>query len=192
MSKGNYLSAILRSPKTVFSTKDIALLWHEPATTATQVRLNYFVKKGDLFRIRKGLYARDKNYSRLELATRILTPAYVSFETVLVKEGLIFQYYQPIFVASYLTREITVDKQVYSFRKIKNEVLVNPTGIKFIQETAIALKERALLDTLYIKTQYHFDNLRSLDWALVFEILPIYQNQSLAKRITALYQKSGQ
>ncbi len=192
MTKGNYLSAILRSPKTVFSTKDIALLWHEPATTATQVRLNYFVKKGDLYHIRKGLYARDKNYSRLELATRMLTPSYVSFETVLVKEGLIFQYYQPIFVASYATRVLTVDQQVYSFRKIKNEVLVNPTGIEFIQETAIAMKERALLDILYIKTQYHFDNLQALDWALVFEILPIYQNQSLVKRVTALYQKSEQ
>ncbi len=191
MSKGNYLSALLRSPKTVFSTKDIALLWHEPATTATQVRLNYFVKKGDLYHIRKGLYARDENYSRLELATRIFTPAYVSFETVLVKEGLIFQYYQDIFVASYVSRKIMIDQQVYFFRKIKNEVLVNPSGIEFIQETSIASKERAFLDTLYSKTQYHFDNLRSLDWKLVFELLPIYQNQSMVRRVNAFYQNKG-
>lgn len=64
MHKGNYLSVILRSNKTVFSTKDIALLWRESNTTAARVRLYYFVEKGDLYRIRKGLYAKSKNYNK--------------------------------------------------------------------------------------------------------------------------------
>ena len=98
MHKGNYLTSILRSNKTVFSSKDIALLWHAPVTSATRVRLYYYVKKGDLYRIRKGLYAKSKDYNRLELATRIYTPSYVSFETVLAREGLVFQYYEKIFV----------------------------------------------------------------------------------------------
>jgi predicted transcriptional regulator of viral defense system len=186
MPKGNYLSAILRSNKTVFSSKDIALLWNEPSTAATRVRLNYYVKKGDLYRIRKGLYAKDRNYNKLELATRIFTPSYVSFETVLAKEGLIFQYYNQIFVASYLIREITVDQQTYAYRKIKTAVLINTIGVENVNETSIATKERAFLDTLYANADYQFDNLRSLNWEKVVEILPIYKNQRMAIKVTGL------
>jgi predicted transcriptional regulator of viral defense system len=190
MSKGNYLPALLRSPKTVFSTKDIALLWQENSSGGSRVRLNYFVKKGDLYRIRKGLYSKNENYNKLELATRILTPSYVSFETVLVKEGLIFQYYEPIFVASYANREITVDGQIYSFRKMKMKALINSLGVDQVEETSIASKERAMLDILYFNADYHFDNLRSINWEKVFEILPIYNNQKLIKRVNRIYKIS--
>jgi len=189
MTKGNYLTTILRSPKTVFTFKDIVLLWHEASTTAARVRLNYFVKKGELYRIRKGLYAKNEAYNKLELATRILIPSYVSFETVLSKEGLIFQYYEPILVASYDTRKITIGQQVYSFRKIKNEVLINSAGVEHVQETSIATKERAFLDMLYVNGSYHFDNTRPLNWDTVFELLPIYRNQEMVKRVNRIFNR---
>src|SRR5512142_2058641 len=103
MAKGDYLATLLRSPKSVFTYNDILLLWEEPGSGAARVRLTKYVKSGKLYRIRKGLYAKDKNYDRLELATRIFTPSYVSFETVLAREGLVFQFYNAIFAASYLT-----------------------------------------------------------------------------------------
>ena len=187
MTKGDYLSSILRSDKTIFPLEDIALLWHETLTNASRVRLNYFVKKGALVHLRKGLYSKDQNYDHLELATRILTPSYVSFETVLAKEGLIFQYYQPIFVASYVTREIIIRQQSFSFRKIKNDILINSAGIRHIDHTSIASPERAFLDMLYVNPDYHFDNLRSLNWDLVFEILPVYHNHRLSKQATSLH-----
>lgn len=186
MNKGNYLTTLLRSRKTVFSLKDIALLWHETSTNATSVRLNYYVNKGELYRIRKGLYAKDKNYNRYELATRILTPAYVSFEIILVNAGVIFQFYEPIFLASYTTRKIFVDQQYYHFQKIKNEVLLNGIGIKHENETSFATKERALLDTLYLNKNYYFDNLDAINWDFVFEILPIYENKRLTKKVPFL------
>jgi hypothetical protein len=192
MQKGNYLAAILRSNKTVFSSKDIALLWQESNTTATRVRLHYYINKGDLYPIRKGLYAKNKNYNKLELATRILTPAYVSFETVLAREGLVFQYYDQIFIASYVTREINIDEQAYSFRRIKNNILTDSNGIEHVNETSIATKERAFLDMLYVNTDYHFDNLRSLNWEKVFDILPIYNNQRMTKKANGFYKKGNQ
>jgi hypothetical protein len=188
MHKGNYLSTILRSPKTVFSYGDIAMLWGEPGSEAARVRLNYYVKQGNLYRIRRGLYAKDKIYNKLELATRIFTPAYVSFETVLSKEGVIFQFYSQIFVASYLTREITIDDQLYSFRKIRNLLLMNSIGVELKDESSLAAKERAFLDTLYLNTDYHFDNLDGVDWEKVFEILPIYGNKRMDKKVKELYQ----
>lgn len=190
MNKGDYLSVILRSKKTVLSLKDLALLWHESNTTATRVRLHYYIEKGDLYRIRGGLYAKDRNYSKLELATRVLTPAYVSFETVLAKEGLIFQYYESIYIASYTAREMIIDQQVYIFRQIKAKLLMDATGIEHVAETSIATRERAFLDTLYANADYHFDNLRSLNWDKVFEILPIYDNQRMAKKVNRFYKSS--
>jgi hypothetical protein len=46
MSKGDYLTVILRSPKTIFTSKDIALLWGEQSSNSARVRLNYHAKKG--------------------------------------------------------------------------------------------------------------------------------------------------
>lgn len=190
MRKGEYLAAILKSNKTVFTFKDIALLWGETASPATRVRINYYVRKGELIKLRRGIYAKSENYNRFELATRIFTPAYVSFETVLAKEGLIFQLYEKIFVASYVTREITINRQVYAFRRLKTSVLTNPLGVEHREETSIAVKERSFLDTLYVNADYHFDNLSGVDWEKVFEILPMYANKRMEKRVNRLHQET--
>lgn len=187
MKKGVYITTLLRSKKTVFTYKDLALLWGEQNTNAARVRMNYYVRIGALYRIRQGLYTKDKNYNRLELATRIFTPAYVSFETVLAEAGIIFQYYSPIFIASYLTREIAIDNQTYTYRRIKNTILTDTTGVENKDEFSKATKERAFLDTLYINTDYHFDNLGSLDWDKIFEILPIYDNKRMTKKVKAVF-----
>lgn len=187
MNKGDYLTAILHSPKTVFTFKDIALLWGEQSSNSARVRLNYYVRNGDLNRIRRGLYTKNKDYNKIELATRIVSPSYVSFETVLAKEGVIFQFYNQIFIASYLTREIVIDEQTYSFKQIKKQIIINPIGIEHKDESSVATKERAFLDTLYINTDYHFDNLDSLDWDKILEILPIYQNKSMTKKVKKIH-----
>lgn len=189
MQKGQYLEAILRSPKTVFTFEDVALLWGEPSTQAVRVRLSYYVSRGKLRRIRRGLYAKDKNYNKLECATRIYTPSYVSFETILAREGLVFQFHTQISVASYLTRDIEVDGQVYSFKKIKTPILTNPAGVENKNESSFAAIERAFLDTLYIHGDYHFDNLNGLDWNKVFEILPIYGNQRMDRQVGRLHKQ---
>ncbi len=190
MQKGDYLQSILRSNKTVLTLKDIALLWQDPDTDAGRVRLNYYVRKGDLYRIRRGLYAKSKEYNKLELATRVFTPSYVSFETVLAKEGLIFQYQSQITVAAYLTRDVIIGEQVYAYKKLKETVLTNSMGIEHNDETSIATKERAFLDTLYINTDFHFDNLGSLDWEKIGKMLPIYENKRMTKIVTQLVKST--
>lgn len=190
MQKGGYLQSILRSSKTVLTLKDIALLWQDAETDAARVRLNYYVKKGDLYRIRRGLYAKSKKYNKLELATRVCTPSYVSFETILAKEGLIFQYQTQITIASYLTRELIIDEQMYIYKKLKDTILTNSMGIEHADGTSVASKERAFLDTLYINTDFHFDNLRALDWGTVMAILPIYENQRMTKKVYQLFEQS--
>jgi len=189
MQKGDYLTSILRSNKTVFTIKDIALLWHESSLNAMRVRLNYYVRNGDLYRIRKNFYAQSKEYRMLELANRIFTPSYISFETVLAREGLIFQFQTDITIASYLSRTITIEGQTYVYRKVKNLVLMNSDGLFTTDEATIAGKERAFLDTLYSSPSFHFDNLRSLNWQTVFALLPLYQNKRMNKNVESLYKE---
>jgi len=187
MEKASILK-ILRSQASVFSFKDILLSNHDVNPLLLKRRLNYYVKKGELYHIRRGLYAKDKNYDRLELATRVFTPSYVSFETVLREAGVIFQYYSTIFVATYQTKEIACDGQAYSFRKIKDTILTNSAGIEKRGFYFIASKERAFLDMLYLNKNYHFDNLSPLDFKKVLALLPIYNNKRMAKEVPTYFK----
>lgn len=182
-AKGDYLDILLRSPQTVFSSKDAALLWTESRIGRAAMRMGKYAKAGKLVRIKRGIYAKDKNYDRFELATRIYTPSYISFETVLARAGISFQFYGNIFVASYVTREIKADDQRISFIKMKNYVLSDATGIDHPNGVATATKERAFLDRVYVSKDYHFDNLNVLDWDKVFQILPIYNNKKMEKTV---------
>lgn len=187
-TKGAYLETLLRSPKTVFTVKDIAMLWGESAENAIRVRLSKYVKLGKLIRVHRGVYAKDENYNRFELATRIYTPSYISFETVLTRAGVNFQYYGNIFVASYVSRELVIDEQKISFVRMKADVLSNTLGIDHSEEYSIAMKERAFLDRVFASQDYHFDHLDVLDWDKVVEILPIYNNKRMEKKVKEYFE----
>lgn len=189
LKKGEYLDALLRSSNTIFSTKDVALLWGEEKGSTVSGRLNKYVRAGKLIRVHRGLYAKDRNYDKFELATKIYTPSYISFETVLAKAGVIFQFYGQTLVASYLTREVTVDDKKYSYKRVKDSILTNRTGIEAKNNYHIASPERAFLDVVYSNREYHFDNLSSLIWERIFEFLPIYKNKSMERRVRK-YHKS--
>jgi predicted transcriptional regulator of viral defense system len=183
LKKGEYLDVLLRSKKTIFSTKDVALLWGEKSETAARVRLSYYAKAGKLIRVHRGLYAKDKNYDKFELATKIYTPSYISFETVLAKAGVIFQFYGQIFVASYVKRDVIANSQTYSYKRIRDSILTDHAGIEAKENYHIASPERAFLDVVYSAKEYHFDNLSPLNWEKVFEILSIYKNKNMEKRV---------
>jgi len=187
-TKGQYIEVLLRSHKTVFSTKDISLLWGEKGEAHVRVRLSNYVRRGKLIRVRRSIYAKDKDYNRFELATRIYTPSYISFETVLTRAGINFQYYGNIFVASYVTRNIEANSQKISFIRMKDYVLSNTAGIDHTDNISIATKERAFLDRIYISKDYYFDNLNGLDWDKVFEILPIYHNKRMETKVTTYFE----
>jgi len=187
MEKTNILS-ILRSKASVFTFKEILLASTEAKPLLLKRRLNYYVKKGELYHIRRGLYAKDKNYDRLELANKIFTPSYVSFETILVEAGVVFQHYSTIFVATYQTKEIVCDGQTYSFKKIKDTILTNNMGIEKRGFYSVASKERAFLDTLYLNKDYHFDNLSPLDFNKILALLPIYNNKRMIKKVHAYFK----
>jgi len=187
MKKANILD-ILRSKSSVLTFKEILIASGEKEPNLLKRRLNYYIQKGELLSIRRGLYAKDKNYDRLELATKIYTPSYVSFETILFEAGIIFQHYAKIFVATYQTKEIECDNQVYSFRKIKDVILTNTAGIENRGNYFAASKERAFLDVLYLNKDYYFDNLSPLDVSKIKLLLPLYNNKRMVQRVDSYFK----
>ncbi|MDD4123123.1 MAG: hypothetical protein PHO23_02795 [Candidatus Pacebacteria bacterium] len=127
------------------------------------MRLSSYVKKGRLVNVYRGFYAKDNDYNVLELANKIYTPSYVSFETVLTREGVNFQYYSTIFLASYITRSICIKNQNIQYIRIKDYVLTNKKGVNINDIVSIANKERAFLDRLYVSKNYWFDVLDGLN-----------------------------
>ena len=152
---------------------------------ALRQKIHYYNKQGDLYHLRRGLYAKSSkpHYNLYEVAIRLYTPSYISFETVLYHEGIICQHYSQIFVASYQSKTVVIDEQEYTYKKLKPIVLTAADGVIIKKNYSIASAERAFLDTLYIYTDYYFDNLSSLNWEIVFKLVHLYRNNSLAKRV---------
>lgn len=179
----------MRAKNTVFTLRDVALLWGESDANLIKKKMYRYLKSGKIYSIRRGIYAKDKNYNKLELATKIYTPSYISFETVLAKAGVVFQFYGQIFLASYLTREIRCNDQIYSYKKIKDTILTHDAGVEREETYFIASPERAFLDVLYLNKDYHFDNLFNLNWDKVFQILSIYEdNKRMGRKVKEYYQ----
>ena len=177
------LKNILRLPQTVISMRELLLLWGNRSTSTLYSRINYYVKKGYLTQIRRGLYTKNKTYDPLEVASKLMTPSYISFETVLVRAGIVFQYYDSIFSASYRTRTLICDRQAYAYKRLKYSLLTNTQGIDVKDAYSIATPERAFLDTVYLNKSYYFDNLAALDWKKVYQLLTLYENKRMEKSI---------
>lgn len=190
ITENDGILTLYQSKNTVFTAKEVALLWRETNSDRLKRRLNYYVKSGKLYHLRRGVYAKSLNYNHYELSNKIYAPSYVSLETVLKNEGIIFQHYASVFAASYLTREIAVDDRAYVYRRLKENILVNQSGVKCEGNFFFATKERAFLDTLYLNKDYHFDNLTPLDWKVCFELAPIYESHTLPLRVEKLFKES--
>jgi len=167
------------------------MLTGETSFSSLNMKLNYYVRTGRLQNPRKGIYCKSE-YNPQELACRVFTPAYISLEYVLRKAGVIFQYDSRLTVVSYLSREIEIDNQIFSFRKMKNEILLSSQGIEQRGNTVtIATPERAFLDMLYLNGAMYFDNLNPLKIELIKQILPVYQSQILTKRVQNYFKHDG-
>jgi predicted transcriptional regulator of viral defense system len=189
MATDNLIAKLYESPKTILTTKDIALIWEETNTVNLTSKIKYYAKEGSLIRLTRGVFAKNKEYEVKELATSLYTPSYISFETVLREAGIIFQHHDSIFVAGPYPIVKKIGDKTITFRKLKESVLFNSTGVKNEKNYSIATPERAFLDTIYLSPKFYFDNLRSINWELCFELAKIYDNKQLIKRVTQ-YQKN--
>lgn len=186
----NLVAKFYQSQKTVLTNKDLALIWGETSANNLKAKIAYYVKQGTLIKLTRGVYAKDQNYNTKELATSIYSPSYISFETVLREAGIIFQHYDTIFVSAPWSFSKKIDKYSITFRKLKETILFNPAGIKNENHSSIATPERAFLDMIYLFPNYYFDNLKGINWEICNELVKIYNNKSLVKRLSKYKKKS--
>lgn len=154
---------IFKTSQSVFDLRDLAFLLWENNYNNLKSKVAYYVKKWYLLRVRKWIFAKEK-FSVYELACKIYTPSYISFETVLQKEWAIYQYDETIYLASYLSRniEISVNWKVIKicYRKLKDEILYNSEWVLKKDFYSVATLKRAASDIKYLKRDFYFDNLK--------------------------------
>lgn len=189
MHKIDILNTIYKTNQNIFSLKELSLMFPSIKYVNLKRRLNNLVKKNKILSPTRGIYTKD-NYSVAELALKLYSPSYLSLETVLVKEGVIFQEYNSTYVISYKNRVIKINGHNIIYKRLRSEILLNNLGVEKKDNYAIATKERAFTDSVHLYGNYHFDNLSTLNWNLVLELSSIYKNKKTKKRITDYYKLS--
>ncbi len=106
-------------------------------------------------------------------------------ETVLRMNGVIFQYDNTITLVSYQTKTIYAStEEVFVFRKIANSILMRKEGKIITPKYTIATLERAFLDLCYVDKWRTYENITPLDKKKVIDLLPLYSNSALTKRVS--------
>ena len=181
------IGILYSSRKTVFTTQEVRLLTQGviPASSLPG-RLSHLVLSGDLLRLRYGIYALPR-YEIFEFANKIQIPSYISMETVLRMHGIIFQYDNAITLASYQPKLIFAPSEnVFIFRKLSNSILINKKGKVINPNYTIASLERAFLDLCYVDKWRTYENISPIDKDKVLDLLPIYDNKALTKRVSTI------
>jgi len=173
------ITSLLKTKKTVFKIDDFyQILWLENKFSLR----NLITRRNKKWLLKNVFYWVWclPNYNKYELANILQRPSYISLETVLYQEWVIFQNYSSTISSVWLkTRDIKLWDITYSYKTIKKETFYDQLWIVYKDNYAIATVERALCDMLYLNPSYYFDNLRSINWEKVFEIAKIYNNKRL-------------
>ena len=185
--KNKLLIDLYKKPQSVFTLKDVSLLFPEIPYNNLKERMSYFAKSGSIRKLSRGVYAKDQ-FDVLELANKLYVPSYISLETVLRKAGITFQHYESIFAISYVSRTVEVVGKQIVYRRMKKDILLNKQGIEEQGNVVIASPERAFLDAVFLYKNYYFDNLDPLNWDKIMELKDLYKNRAFSKLIKEYYR----
>lgn len=184
-----YIQKLALSKKTVFSVDDLRLLWGVENSAYLKTVIFRLVKRKVLIRIIRGLYGLDQEYNRFELANKIKIPSYVSLETVLSEENIIFRPREKT-ITSVSTNTISkqVENREYRYQKIADRIFLNPKGIIYKNTIVLATPERALCDQVYLFSGYRVDNIRPLDKEKLIDMARMY-NKRVLREIKKIIHK---
>jgi len=176
IKKQDKLNLLLKSPKSLFHTQDLFLLWNIENRNTLHTTIKRYVKKGVLIRIQKGLYSKKSlnEINPVELGMAFLHSfSYLSTESILSQAGVISQDISYITLISNQSKKFKIKNHFYISRQMKDVFLFNETGI--IEKDGIkqATIERAVADILYFSPKYHFDVPKLIDWDKIKEIQKI-------------------
>lgn len=164
-------------------------------------KISLEAKKGNLTRIKRGLYSDNLFVDAPVISNVCHGPSYLSFEFALSYYGLIPEHVSTYTSACFLKKDRVVyfsQGIAFEYRNIPSQVF--PYGICYEKNEdgisyKIASKEKALCDTLYSMYPLRsikdlkvllFDNLRidldefqKLDFGFILELAPLYHSNTL-------------
>ncbi|MBI2415805.1 MAG: hypothetical protein HYV33_04035 [Candidatus Kerfeldbacteria bacterium] len=185
--KQNTIKSLYTSHQTVFRPQDLSLLWNIQKPAYLKTKIQRAITSGILLRLRRGLYALQENYNEFEAANKLVSPSYISLRTVLAKAGAVFQYDSAIYSIARTQKELAVHKQKFVYHKIRDDIFFQKAGLIVEDNVTLATPERALLDLLYLYPNASVDHLSVISKDICVELLPLYKNQALTKRLYYLY-----
>jgi predicted transcriptional regulator of viral defense system len=170
-----YLKQLIASNKTIFSLEDLGKIWRIENRDYLKLVASRLFKRGEIIRISRGIYAMNQEFNQYELANKLKPPSYVSLESVLQKEGVIFQdYSNTVFSVSNNSLSKKIGAKTFRYSKFSEKLLTNPLGITDLGQAKIATVERALCDRIYLSADYYFDNLRGINLEKLKAVAGIY------------------
>jgi predicted transcriptional regulator of viral defense system len=171
------------SGKKVFTTEDLAVIWQIPQRRKLIESIKYYLREKRLTSIHKGVYAYGEDYTPLDIAQKLVPLSYISLYTTSQMHGLTFQYYETIYCMSLKSKKYTIKGQKYVYRKLKEPVFYNQTGLVDSGRYFIADKERTITDCLYVFPGFAFDNLQGVDTEKLLKLSRIYNNKRLEREV---------
>lgn len=173
------LLKLLKSKKTVFTIDDLKKILDTSNEYTIRNYLYRAKSKWIINNIYYGIWALvDKEVDLFEFSCKLKKWSYVSLETVLKDNEVIFQYYwNKVFLVSDNSIEKQALWKVFSFHKIKSDILLNPLWIDHKWVYSIASVERAICDRIYLTPDYYFDDLSSVNFQKLEEISKIYNKR---------------
>lgn len=147
----NVYEKLLSVSKRYLTSKEIARLL-EINSANRSVILSRLVKRKVLRRLRRNLYeVALKPSDILEAANSVYQPSYLSFTYCLGKQGILNQIaYEIEFATPKKTKRLELRNRAIIFRQIAKKLFF---GYILKDNIFIAQPEKALLDTLYIKSK---------------------------------------
>ena len=167
------INELIKADRKIYHSNDLAILWKLANKNTLYTTIKRYVQKGILIPIYKGLYSTVpiSQLNPLELGRAIIHRyTYLTTESILFQEGMIFQVPYAYTFASSITRKASVGTFTFIFRKLQDKYLFNPIGIIEKENHYIATPERAIADLLYFNPKYHLDLSATVDFEKVRHI----------------------
>ena len=167
------IDTLLKLKEKLFHTNDLALLWGITNKNTLYTTIKRYLQKGILISVHKGFYSTIpiNQIDPFKLAIGYLHRfTYVSCETVLIREGIIFQKENYLTLISSVSKKFSIVNHSYLVRQLKDSYLYYDRGIDNINGVMMANIERAVADLLYFNTEFYFDNKKKIDWKKVKKI----------------------
>jgi predicted transcriptional regulator of viral defense system len=186
------LDILHKSGKTVFSTSDLGLLWGIENRNVLRVRIARAVAAKYLESIQRGLYAlTGVAVNVYELSGKLQKNSYISFETALADNGALHQWYGAIYAAA--PRSCTIQNKYGTFVYVRmpEKVLANRAGIVLKKGYAVAIQERALLDSVYVHGIQHFD-IGDINGDVVREVANVYGTARMKRDAERIIKRYGE